>query len=227
MKTQLSSINVIKDEVGEIKTSQEFIARKFDELNAKLSTITVKNTRRIRQLESIVEELEEEIDILTERQYDQERRSRLDNLEFHNIPYSRDEDCEKLIMKVAARINVPLQSSDISNCHRMSKENNKKPSPIIVKFVRRKTRHQILKNRRQLRSANFHEDFQHFTRSTRIFIIENLNDNNKDLFFKARDLKKECGYKYLWTHNGKVLIKKNEMTTTIPINNEDDLSLIK
>nr|XP_039264091.1 uncharacterized protein LOC120339917 [Styela clava] len=108
----------------------------------------------------------------------------------------------------------------------MSKNNKKKPSPIIVKFVNRKTRHNILKNRRQLRTANFRTDFPQLPSSTKIFVVENLTDTNKDLFYKAKDLKVICGYKFLWTHNGRVLIKKNSMTKTIPIVTEDDLSFI-
>nr|XP_039253141.1 uncharacterized protein LOC120330318 [Styela clava] len=179
------------------------------------------------ELEKLVEELEEEVDILTERQQDQERRSRLANLEFHNIPYSNGENCENLISKICEKINVPLKSFDISNCHRMSKNNKKKPSPIIANFINRKTRNQILKNRRRLKSLDISTVFPSFSRSTKIFVVENLTDTNKDLFFKARDLKQACGYKFLWTNNGKVLIKKNSDTPTIPIITEEDLLFIK
>ncbi|XP_077972270.1 uncharacterized protein LOC144427256 [Styela clava] len=211
IKYELSSFREIKNEIHEIKKSQDFVSKKFDELRSnqdELNEIATKTKKRVAELEQLVEELEEEVDILTERQQDQERRSRLDNLEFHNIPYTNGEDCENLISKICKKIEVPLQSIDVSNCHRMSKNNKKRPSPIIAKFVNRKTRNRILMNRRKLTSLDISTIFLNFPRTTKVFVVENLTDTNKDLFYKARELKQECGYKFLWTNNGKVLIKK-------------------
>nr|XP_039258506.1 uncharacterized protein LOC120335072 [Styela clava] len=100
--TSLTWSLLIKDEIAEIKKGQDFISKQFDELNAnyrELNKITSKSNQKFRELEQIVDELEDELDILTERQQDQERRSRLVNLEFHSIPYSSGEDCEDIITK--------------------------------------------------------------------------------------------------------------------------------
>ncbi|XP_077966443.1 uncharacterized protein LOC144420015 [Styela clava] len=230
IKTEVTSFGQIKNEIHEIKESQHFMSKKFDELcssQSELKKLAIKTKKRVADLENLVQELEEKIDILTERQQDHERRSRLDNLEFHNIPFSTGENCENLITDLCKKIDVPIQSFDISNCHRLSKNNKKKPSPIIAKFINRKTRDRIIKNRSKIKSLDISTVFQKISRSTKVFVIENLSDTNKDLFFKARDLKRACGYKFLWTNNGRVLIKKNLDTATIPIITEDDLLLIK
>ena len=59
-----------------------------------------------------------------------------------------------------------------------------------------------------------------------IFVNENLLAATKDLLYKANRTRKEKGYRFLWTSNGKVLVKKSAETLAIVINSEADLDKI-
>ncbi|VVC29231.1 Hypothetical protein CINCED_3A017206 [Cinara cedri] len=58
----------------------------------------------------------------------------------------------------------------------------------------------------------------------KIFMNDSLTAFNRNLFFKARVLAHEVGYKYVWFRDSKLFIKKKESTKAIIIDNEFALS---
>ena len=64
-------------------------------------------------------------------------------------------------------------------------------------------------------------------RCGKIFINENLTYLKKKLFWKSKQKAKEAGFKFFWTMNGNVYVRKLEDDKSILIKNEQDLDLIK
>nr|XP_039255380.1 uncharacterized protein LOC120332242 [Styela clava] len=205
MESQMTSLKEIKNDIATIKDFQNF------------------QSEKIRDLEDLVYDLEEELFFVSDKLEDQERRSRLDNLEFHGIAPQENEDTDNLILELGKTINVDIKHSDISVTHRSPTHNSNIHKPIIAKFTNRKIRARILKNRHLLKTAAN----SRIRNISRVFIVENLTDKNKNLFYQAKVMKRRCGYAFLWTSNGKVLIKKNKDTNTLPITDEDDLDKIR
>ena len=58
----------------------------------------------------------------------------------------------------------------------------------------------------------------------RLFINENLTGYRKMLFSKAKKLQKKHGYKFLWTNQCQILIRKKTYTDVLNINHYEDLS---
>lgn len=56
-----------------------------------------------------------------------------------------------------------------------------------------------------------------------VYVNENLTPFNKYLFWKAQKVRKELGYKYLYTQRSTVTLKKNEGMRPIQIRCEKDL----
>nr|XP_039271070.1 uncharacterized protein LOC120345613 [Styela clava] len=199
----------------------------YDDLSAKQKSMDVKLTtcsKRIRELEELVYDLEEDLYFVTEKLEEQERRSRLDNLEFHGLPPTVNEDTDKIIMEIGKSIHVDIKPSDISVTHRSPTHNTNIHKPIIVKFTNRKIRSKILKNRHLIRTAANGPLTKNLSKA---FIVENLTEKNKNLFYQAKILKKQCGYAFLWTSNGRVLVKKNKDTSPLSISDEEDLKKIR
>ena len=82
-----------------------------------------------------------------------EQYTRKDNLPFFGIEEEADEDEDILqakVMEVAAQVGVKLEADDISIAHRLGKvgENSR---PVIVRFVHRKKRNAVVKNKKEHR----------------------------------------------------------------------------
>lgn len=214
------SLDSMKKELIKVQESQEFIAAKFDDFEKQLKN----NTTTIKKNEEIIETQKEQIQLLRGRTEEMDRQARLDLLEFHGIPVSSTEDTDSLVMDVIAKITSLDDSNCISFSHRKFKSSDAKakPPPIIVKFTSRKIRNNIYEARSKLRPAE--NSPQAHTDTPKVFIVENLTEKNRNLLFEARDLKKELGYAYLWTNNGKVLIRKNQNSAALQINSMEDLN---
>ena len=132
---------------------------------------------------------------------------RRDLLEIHGVPVSEDEKTDEIVLKVAKLI-VPvlvLNVNDISISHRLPAAMGRIPV-IIAKFVRRSVRDRLL-NKRELRDKTaqdlgFHEN-------TRLFVNESLTRKSRELFNKVKTFCRDYRYKFAWTKNGKVLLRKD------------------
>ncbi|XP_069131783.1 uncharacterized protein [Argopecten irradians] len=64
------------------------------------------------------------------------------------------DDCVKTVVSfVNRKLNIPVQSEDIDIAHRLGKFNKDRPRNIIIKFVHRRKKHEIIRARRQLKGT--------------------------------------------------------------------------
>ena len=93
-----------------------------------------------------------------------------------------------------------------------------------MRLLSRDVCNQVYRNRKLLRNA----DLKNFSieGTSKIFINENLTPTRKKLFWKAKQLAKTNNYKFFWTVNGNVFVRKAEETEAVLIKNEHDLRLI-
>ena len=145
-----------------------------------------------------------------------------------------------MVIEVAKLANVELSPNQISISHRLppkirhslskntssaqdAKFNNSPPksSSIIVRYVSKDIRNQIFSNRNLLRNA----DLKYFSviGTDNIFINENLTHSRKKLFWKVKQKAKTSQYKFYWTSNGNIFVKKSEEFGSILIKNVLDL----
>ncbi len=171
---------------------------------------------------------------------DLEQYSRRECLELRDIPVvSRDisrENTEDIVNHVADCIGVELCSDDISICHRLPVNNmpaqmetrssfKKRPMnpTIIVKFVRRKKREEFYRARNIIRGKTVNDLNLNLNTGERMFIAESLTRANKELFGKALQAKKDRHFKYIWTSQGKIFMRKEDSTNVIQISCEKDI----
>ena len=148
-----------------------------------------------------------------------------EEIHIHGIPLSQDEDTNDIVIKVGELIGVTVEEDDISVSHRLPvnyKYKGVKANPtIIVKFVRRDIKDQFYSSRKDLRGYST-EDLGYST-TNNIYINESLTEVNKGLFKEALKAKKSLKYKFIWTSNGKVYLRKDTDTKIIHIKNGDDI----
>ena len=60
--------------------------------------------------------------------------------------------------------------------------------------------------------------------SARVYVNEHLSPGNRKLFAMASQKKSELNYKFLWTKNGTVLVRKDETARVLKIESADDIA---
>jgi hypothetical protein len=220
LKLQLAQINDLflkftdttKSELESRRQSQEFLSIKFDELVA--STNQLKNeNKELRiantQLQERVVSLEKQHISLDTETENMKRYLRRDLLEIHGVPESSTENTNKLVVQVANLIvpELNLIEADISISHRLP-TNKESLKPIIAKFVRRDIRDAIYKKKRNLSSKTSQDIGFHY--NSKLYINESLTAGSRAILNKAKEFKRRNHYKFVWTRQGKVLLKKDE-----------------
>lgn len=148
-------------------------------------------------------------------------------VEVSGIPRQPRENCEEIILNIASKINVDLKPEDIEACHRISP---KPDAPIITKVVSRKTSASLLSkiaktNAKKITIADLgYEMPAPSANSTgRVYINESLTSRNKNLLRLSKIKKRELDFKFVWSRNGAVFMRKDENAPIKKISYLEDL----
>ena len=121
-------------------------------------------------------------------------------------------------------MGVSLQKGDISTAHRLPKKPNdrRKHPTTIGRFVNRDKRNEIFKR-------HITKQWQDFPIASmeQLFINENLTQKRERLFWLTKQKAKSLEYKFYWTFNGNIFVRKQENTDKIIIRKEEDLDNLK
>ena len=139
-------------------------------------------------------------------------------VETSGIPRQTRENCEELVLKLASKINIDLKEEEIEACHRTS---SKPDAPIIVKLGSRKKSALMLSkqaksNAKKCSIADLGFKMPPHSHSTpkdvsgKVFINESLTSRNKNLLRLTKLKKRELNFKFVWTRNGTVFVRKDE-----------------
>ena len=122
MKVLLLEIQVLKDELAKSKAEVK----------------KVKNENSL---------LKQAVNICVSKLDGMEQYGRRENIRIHGVPESTGnrDDGEMVVLEIAKKLNVNLESGDIQRAHRLGwhKKTMRKPRPIIAKFISYKKRNEI------------------------------------------------------------------------------------
>lgn len=229
----------------------EFNAMKLD-VKASLSEIEsrfVSFEDRLTTTEDKMSKLQQELSIAKETIVNlqnvndaREQYCRQNNVEISGVPVTNGENLITILQSVYNIVGLQFDNKEIDSIHRVrrfdatstSSVNNAESSPksrsrppaIVVKFIRRTCKDQLLaavRARRGLTSA----DIGLPGPASKLYLSDHLTPGNKLLLKRARELKLELNYVYLWVRDCKIFIRKNDKSKVIRINNVYDLSKIK
>ncbi|PSN37253.1 hypothetical protein C0J52_17952 [Blattella germanica] len=183
-----SLANIIKDTVAGalVAEMKATLDKKNTEVLMEMKTALEKKDKKIADLESK----------LLEKNDDLEQYHRRQCLRIFGVEETREEDTDKLVIDVAAKIGVDLQIRDIDRCHRVGRmlEGSSRSRAIIVKFVSYRQRNEVFKNKRKLKGLP-------------ITIREDLTRHRHKLL-------QECITRYgvtnVWTIDGTSVVKRGD-----------------
>ena len=156
--------------------------------------------------------LETALNDMNERQDDLEQYGRRYSLRLHtDVPEEAGESTDDIILEATKKIGVNVTLNDISRSHRVGRRAGTKPRPIIFRLVSYRTRRSIYQNRKKL--------------GGNVFITEDLTARRAHLLFLCRQLRRADKLQYVWSVDGRVLVKEHgETAYTVEIKRESDLS---
>lgn len=222
LKADLAAMN---KKMNDLETSQKFLAEKYDILLVGIQEQKKQNKDSSDRMDGINTEVKyarNDIYDIQLRLDASEQYGRRDTLEIQGIPDIADDNPTQLVIETARLVDVELEPNDISIAHRLPSRNSQRQRKIIVKFTRRVKRDEVFNNRKKLKSkrskdlpsVQIQSESSSVSHNAAIHINESLTPYRKRLFGRILDFKKNCHFKYLWTSNGKIMLRESDTSTT-------------
>lgn len=215
-----------KEQEANFNKSYELLSDKLQE-NTKSVTENNKAIKECLQLiDGLVTEnrsLKRKVSELEQKIEDIEQYSRLNTVEIHGVPESKNEDVLQIVKEVGKGLAFEITESMIDACHRLGRRSgpDSPPPGIIVKFVRRLDKEELLKKRRV--KSNFSTRHMNLPLDHPVYINEALSPARRRLFAEARKARKDKGYRFLWVRNGKIFLRREEAAPVIQVTCQADL----
>jgi Baculovirus FP protein len=230
LETVSQAISTILSTLQEVVTALKSQATSYSELlnESKQQTKTIeKLVLELGEVKNENKELKSVNEVLSSKVNDLEQYSKNYNLEVQGIPEQDNENTYTIVTAVANKLGSNITEDDIEFCHRLRKSvrNPARPASIIVKFYSRQIKEIVLsgkKRYKELRASDLDLDSHN---NNKVYINEHLTAVNKNLFYLARNAKQSLGFKYAWTKNGNVFLRKDEVSPVIRVNKPADVPL--
>ena len=166
----LKEIEALKEQLLEVKKSQDFMYNQHDKLKQdydSLHVISENQEEEIKILKSTSKKLEIRRKEEEEKADSYEKYERRQNLEIAGIPVRENENTNNIVTEVAKMVNMKITSNQVSTSHRlqakpkrsrpwkmMSNETPSTPPFIIVRFLNRDIHNELCSKRKSLRPAD-------------------------------------------------------------------------
>ena len=203
--------------INKLKDSIDFNTAVIEELRSELNKRDQVITNLKQQLHKINEDFQEEIEQIN-------NYSRRNNIKIHGIPELPQENVYTTMHKIGKFLGCEIQQKDIDIAHRVPSSNKSLPRPIIVKFINRWQKHELMiaKKNKKIRtsSVGFSSLDQH------IFINDHLTPAAKGILRRAKDLRSK-GFKFVWSRDSKIFVRKDETSQVKIIKSIDDVEKLE
>lgn len=230
--TLKSSIDALTQRCDALEKSQEFISKKYDsviEAIQKSNNQTTKLDKKLKETTDLLEQKHAEMMTTTNNHEDTlyrlecsldetQQYLRRDCLEITGVIINSDDNPKQIVKEIGTLIGVKIEDSEIAAAHKLP-DSKKVKNRMIVKFLQREKREEVYKRRKNLVGKNTsHLPSQSAAETSagnsKIFINESLTNYRKRLFGRIKEFKQKTNAKYLWTSNGRIMLKVNETSPT-------------
>ncbi len=129
------------------------------------------------------------------------------------------DDIKQLVKVVNKKSGVKVKSSDIVELNRMGKKHAMKTRNITVKFKDKRLREKLYEERKKLITPG--------KPANSVYINDCLTKHRQQLLYTARQLVKRKKLFAAWSQHGNILVRKEEDSAIIQINDNSDLMVLK
>lgn len=211
----------ITAELKEFEKSLAFNGEKIDDFILEMKDMKDKQVVLMKENVMLKEKMKNmEKDLEELQQY-----TRNHNIQIDGIPVQKEENLEQIVQEIGNAINVEIKDGEIDVVHRIPTRSSNNPEPIVVQFLSRRKRDEIIIKAKAKRITT--NSINMTGPEKKIFINDHLTKERKQLLYQAKQKKLEKNYKFVWTRNGKIFMRKNETSNVIQIHQLDDLDEIQ
>lgn len=237
----------IKLYVNEMRAMRKEMSSFLQTMAALTDTIKAQNARldglesRIEILENRTPEsqhnevtlLQESISLLKMEIQDRDQEFLLNDVEISNFPEIRNENCTHVMLTVAKKLGMDLDERDIVSAERVGPVRAfvegsaaPRPRPLVVRLARRAPRDQLLRAARVRRGLTTEGMSVQDSPTHSYYINERLTKSNRQLFQKTREEAKRRSWKYVWTREGRIFVRRDQGTISYRIRSDNDISKV-
>ena len=139
--------------------------------------------------------------------------SRRENVRLHGIPETADENTNDVVIALASDMGVHIDEHDICISHRLQKSRSMQERPIIVRFVRRDTKIDMMRKKKTLRTIDQYRN---------TFVNDDLTPLRSKML---RALKHDEEVKRVWTIDGSFhcIVMEGNVEVKKRLDSPDDL----
>ncbi|CAG4925981.1 unnamed protein product [Colias eurytheme] len=220
----------IGSRVDTLMTMISDLKQRLDDVEVKVSTLESQNDSRTNS--EFTQSLSDSISKLKTELNDRDQEMLLTNIEITGLPEREGENVVHLVSLVAAKLDIQIDQKEIVSAHRCGTNNNKRDitgtlsrRPISVRLCRRSLRDEFLRKARVRRGVDT-SGMELPGTPQKFYVNERLTKFNRYLFHKAREEGRRCGWKYIWTKEGRIYARRNPDSTSKRIRSEEDLPLV-
>ena len=209
----------------------QFLSDKYDTVLGILQA----TKKQIAELEVNIKENVDQISTLQEADYEKDctidamqQYLRRDCIEITGIPILPLDNPKQLVQELGSLIDVSVSEDQISTAHRLP-DTKKVKNRIIVKFVQRDKREEFYKKKKNLvgKKSSLLPSVQaemgkSVLSDNKIHINESLTAYRKRLFGRINAFKKQHNHKFLWTANGKILLRETETSRIVSLSTHEE-----
>ncbi|CAB3241401.1 unnamed protein product [Arctia plantaginis] len=225
LSTDISELKLqnykIQKSNDEIVQSMEFINNQYEELKSGLTTL---QKERLEQ-RLCIEKLERNIQ-------DLQLKSRSSSIEIRNVPQVDKEttsDLAKTICVIGDTVGSVITPSDLRDIYRLpSKPGSTRP--IVAEFQTVQMKQKTIAAVRDFNNSKKTVEEKLNTglinisgKRQPVYVADHLPASAKKLFYLSREFAKQNAFKFCWTVNGNVFLRKEEGNKQILISSEQCL----
>ena len=212
--------------------SVEFVSSQYDDL----VSFKVEATKQIKQLFTRVAEISILCDRIAKSIDALEAYSYQFNVKIVGMPTATEHHSETsdqtvaLCLKLFEALGVDdVSINDIDIAHRIpSRSPSNRPNAIVCKFTRRLAKGKVMAARRRLENLEasqlgFPDDFD----ISHINLHDHLTPRLQKLLFESKKYKNANNFKFCWSKNGAIFLRKTETSTIVKLTSLDDLENLR
>lgn len=218
---QNTSLTKLVTEIAELKLQNLAIQKSNSEIEKSITFVTEKYDDMVKIIDSLQKENQLQKDNIINLELkiqDIQLLSRSSCVEIRNVPALENESASDLttfINKVGATVDMTLCNTDLRDAYRLPG----KPGtirPIVAEFVNVQVKNKLITSVRNFNKIHPNEG----RLNTKciglpgdrrpVYVAEYLPAMSRKLFYEAREFAKQKGYKFCWTANGNIFLRKTE-----------------
>lgn len=219
LNEQAKGLQYLSKEYEDLSTSNTSLRQEMQRLSSKLAEIS----HKVYQIDEAIENAQ---------QYSYQY-----NVKIVGVPKMAEQesalDTANLCLKLFKCIGVDdISIQDIDIAHRVprkeSSRHNAYPEPIICKFTRRLSKEAVMAAKKATR--NLTPDDLRLPPQTSVKYIrmyDHLTPKLQSLFHEAKRFKSEYNFKFCWTKNMSIFLRKDESARVFKLKNPEDLARLQ